>query len=53
MLISTARALSSKGGTLVMYGANDSVADTIDVRGFTDIVPLAPSEREALELMRG
>jgi anti-sigma B factor antagonist len=52
MLISTARALSAKGGRLVMYGASDTVADTIEVMGFNDIVPLALSESDAIALLR-
>ena len=52
MLISTARALSSKGGKLVMYGANESVADTIEAMGFGEIVPLAESEPEAIALLQ-
>src|SRR5690242_12764897 len=41
MLISTARALSTRGGRLVMFNANTIVADTIEVMAFDDIVPLA------------
>ena len=52
MLISTARALSAKGGRLVMYGANPAVADTIDAMGFGEIVPLAQSEPEAIALLQ-
>ena len=51
MLISTARALSTKGGRLVMFNASPAVADTIEVMGFEDIVPLAASESEAIALL--
>jgi anti-anti-sigma factor len=52
MLISAARALSSRGAKLVMFGANEAVTDTIETMGFTDIVPLALTERDAIELLR-
>jgi anti-anti-sigma factor len=52
MLISTARALSAKGGRLVMYGANPAVADTIDAMGFGEIVPLTDSEPEAIAFLQ-
>lgn len=52
MLISTARALSAKGGRLVMYGATPAVADTIEAMGFAEIVPLTQSEVEALALLQ-
>jgi anti-anti-sigma factor len=53
MLITTARALSVKGARLVMFGANESVTDTIETMGFDDIVPLTVSEGEAIALLRG
>ncbi|HEY4029943.1 MAG TPA: STAS domain-containing protein [Caulobacteraceae bacterium] len=52
MLISTARALSTKGGRMVMYGANPAVSDTIDAMGFDEIVPLTRSEPEAIALLQ-
>ena len=52
MLISTARALSSKGGALVMYGATPAVSDTIETMGFAQIVPLADTEADAIALLR-
>jgi anti-anti-sigma factor len=52
MLLSTARALSSKGAKLVMYGANPAVLDTIETMGFNDVVPLAASESAALALLK-
>jgi anti-anti-sigma factor len=53
MLISTARALSNKGATLVMFGATPAVADTIETMGFAEIVPLADSEADAIALLQG
>lgn len=52
MLISSARALSARGGKLVMYGANPAVLDTIETMGFDDIVPLAASQSDAIALLR-
>jgi anti-sigma B factor antagonist len=51
MLISTTRALSWKGAKLVMYGATPAVLEIIQTMGFDDIVPLAPTESEALALL--
>ena len=48
MLISTTRALSRKGGKLVMYGAGIGVKDVIDTTALTDLIPLASNEGEAL-----
>jgi anti-anti-sigma factor len=53
MLISTARALSARGGRLVMVNAVPAVADTIEIMAFDDIVPLAASEPDAVALLRG
>jgi anti-anti-sigma factor len=52
MLIATARALAQRGGRLVMFGATPEVLDTIETMGFDDIVPLAPSESEAIILLQ-
>ena len=51
MLISTTRALSRKGGKLVMYGAAAGVHDVIETAALTEIIPLAASENEALALV--
>jgi anti-anti-sigma factor len=53
MMISTARALSARGGKLVMYGATPAVHDTIEAMGFQEIVPLAASQSDAIALLRG
>lgn len=52
LLITTARALSARGAMLVMYGATPPVVDTIETMGFQDLVPLAASQGEALELLQ-
>lgn len=51
MLISTTRALSRKGGRLVMFGAVPGVKDVIETAALTEIIPLAASENEALDLV--
>jgi anti-anti-sigma factor len=51
MLISTTRALSRKGGKLVMFGAAAGVKDVIETAALTEIIPLAASENEALGLV--
>jgi anti-anti-sigma factor len=51
MLISTARALSRKGGKLVLFGATQGVADVIETAALTDIIPLAATESEAMGLV--
>jgi len=51
MLISTTRALSRKGGKLVMFGAAAGVKDVIETTALTEIIPLAGNESEALGLV--
>jgi len=51
MLISTTRALSRKGGRLVMFGAGSGVWDVIETSALTEIIPHAGSENEALMLV--
>ena len=53
MFISTTRALSWRGGKLVMYGARPAVLEIIETMGFSDIVPLVEGEAEALALVAG
>jgi len=52
MLISTTRALSRKGGKLVMFGAAPSVKDVIETAALTEIIPLAANESEALGMVQ-
>jgi anti-sigma B factor antagonist len=51
MFISTTRALSWKGGKMVLFGANPAVMETIETMGFDDIVPVVTTESEALALL--
>jgi anti-sigma B factor antagonist len=53
MLIATTRALSRKGGKLVMYGAAPGVREVIDTTQLTDIIPLTVTETEAIGLVAG
>ena len=53
MFISTTRALSWRGGKLVMYGATPAVHEIIETMGFDDIVPLVADEAAALALVAG
>ncbi len=53
LLLSTARALSGKGATLVLFGPTPAVAETIDSMGLSDIVPLADTEANALAFLQG
>jgi anti-anti-sigma factor len=53
MFISAARSLSRKGGKLVLYGANDAVAEIIETMGLDEIVAVAHDEAGALALARG
>lgn len=53
MFISSARSLARKGGKLVLYGANDAVAEIIETMGLDEIVPVAADEAGALALARG
>lgn len=53
MLIATTRALSRKGGKLVMYGAGPNVMHVIETTALWDIIPVATTETEALSLVAG
>ena len=53
MLIATTRALSRKGGKLVLYGAGPGVMDVIETTALTDIIPLAATEIEPMVLVAG
>jgi anti-sigma B factor antagonist len=53
MFISTTRALSWKGAKMVLYGATPQVLEIIETMGLNDIVPIAPSESEAIALVTG
>lgn len=53
MFISTTRALSWKGAKLALFGASPAVMEIIETMGLDDIVPVAPSESEAIALVTG
>jgi anti-anti-sigma factor len=53
MLISTTRALSSRGGRIALYGANPFVMEIIETTSLNEIVPVAASEGEAIALVKG
>jgi anti-sigma B factor antagonist len=53
MFISTTRSLATRGGKLVMFGANDAVMEIIDAIGFSDIVPVVATQSDAIALLMG
>ncbi|HSV71488.1 MAG TPA: STAS domain-containing protein [Methylibium sp.] len=48
LLISTARALHSKGATLVLFGAQDAVRQVLEEASIDQIIPVAASREQAL-----
>lgn len=52
MLLSTARALSGKGGRMALFGATDPVMDIIETTALNDLIPVVGSEAEALALVK-
>ncbi len=48
LLISTARALSTKGRKLVLYGANELVQSVFDDAALDQIIPIVASQDDAL-----
>lgn len=53
LLISSARALSQKGGKLVLFGATDLVQEVLDDTALNQIIPIVATEADALaELSR-
>jgi anti-anti-sigma factor len=51
LLIGTTRALGMKGGKLALYGANPAVMEIIETTSLHEIVPVAPTEAEAIALV--
>ena len=51
ILLGAAKQLRAKGGTLGMFGLNQSVREVFDISGFSSILPVYPSEPEALGAM--
>lgn len=52
MLISTSRALSWKGAKLALYGATPAVMEIIETTLLHEIVPVAETEADALQLVK-
>src|SRR5262245_32365286 len=48
MLLGTARALARDGAKLAVYGARDDVLEVIETTALSEIIPVVPSEAEAL-----
>lgn len=53
MLVTAARSLAGRGHKLVLFGANPSVAEVIEISGLSRLLVVAPSQDEALALARG
>lgn len=53
MLITTTRSLSRKGCKLALYNATPAVSEVIETVALTDIIPLAVSESEAVNIVTG
>ena len=51
ILLGAAKQLRAKGGTLGMFGLNQSVREVFDISGFSSILPVYQSEGEALGAM--
>jgi len=53
MLISSARALHLKGAKIVLYGPTESVLSVLNHVALDQIIPIVPSEMEAVARLRG
>lgn len=51
VLLGVAKQLRSKGGSLRMFGLNQSVKEVFEISGFATILAVSPSESEALAAM--
>jgi len=51
MLLSVARALSRQGAKFVLYGASDAIMDIIETTALSTIIPVAPTEADALAVV--
>lgn len=51
VLLGVAKQLRAKGGTLGMFGLNQSVREVFEISGFASILPVYQSEAEALGAM--
>jgi anti-anti-sigma factor len=48
VLLGAAKRLRASGGTLRMFGLNPSVREVFEISGFSTILPVYPSEAEAI-----
>ena len=48
VLLGAAKQLKASGGTLGMFGLNQSVREVFDISGFSSILPVYSSEAEAV-----
>ena len=53
MLLSTARALSSNGAKLAMFGATPGVMEVFEATALSEIIPVTTTEAEAIALVTG
>ncbi|MDL2336205.1 MAG: STAS domain-containing protein [Pseudomonadota bacterium] len=53
MFIATARALHLKGSKMVLFGATDAVFSVLEHVALDQIIPIAATEAEAIERLRG
>jgi anti-anti-sigma factor len=51
VLLGAAKKLRGSGGTLAMFGLNQSVREVFEISGFSSILSIYPSEAEALGAM--
>jgi anti-anti-sigma factor len=51
VLLGAAKKLKASGGTLRMFGLNQSVREVFEISGFSTILAVYPSETEALAAM--
>jgi anti-anti-sigma factor len=51
VLLGAAKQLRASGGKLGMFGLNQSVKEVFEISGFASILPIYPSEAEALGAM--
>jgi anti-anti-sigma factor len=53
MFITTARSHAAKGGRMALFGATEEVAEIIQTMGLDEVVPVVPTEHEAIAYVRG
>ncbi|NKC30845.1 STAS domain-containing protein [Falsiroseomonas selenitidurans] len=48
LLLSSSRVVTRRGGTVVMFGAQPMVAEVLEAMALDDVLPLVPTEAEAM-----